>query len=363
MGQIVAGIAHELNNPLTIVIGNIQLMLMRERNEKNVESLSRIQDGAERATKIVKNLLTFARQETPERKLVSVNNVIRKSIELRSYELRISNIEVSTEMDEELPETMADSHQLQQVFLNLIVNAEHAMIDAHSKGLLRITSRREDGKILIFFSDDGPGIPKESLHRIFEPFYTTKAVGKGTGLGLSICQGIIVEHGGKIDVESTVGRGTTFIIELPIQKWVPETPVAPVFVRTPTVSKRRILVVEDEIQIRQLLQDILKSLGHQVEVAGNGRIALGMIEQKNYDLIISDVKMPEMSGAEFYAAIKRKGAALERRVVFVTGDLMNPETLQFVESTGRPWLGKPFDIESITKTISDCLSETGVIKG
>jgi signal transduction histidine kinase/ActR/RegA family two-component response regulator len=362
MGQVVAGIAHELNNPLTIVIGNIQLMLMRERNEKNVESLSRIQDGAERASKIVKNLLTFARQETPERKLVNVNTIIRKSVELRSYELRVSNIEISTELDQSLPETMADPHQLQQVFLNLIVNAEHAMIEAHGKGLLRVKSRREEGRILIFFSDDGPGIPNENLHRIFEPFFTTKAVGKGTGLGLSICQGIIVEHGGKIDVESTPGRGTTFVIELPIQKWASETPAVAPPVRVPSVAKRRILVVEDELQIRLLLQDILKALGHQVEVASNGRIALGMMDNKNYDLIITDVKMPELSGAEFYAAIKRKGAALERKVIFVTGDLMNPETLQFVESTGRPWLGKPFDIDAITKTISDCLSETTAVR-
>ncbi len=360
MGQTVAGIAHELNNPLTIVIGNIQLMLMRERNEKNVESLSRIQDGAERASKIVKNLLTFARQETPERKLVSVNTVIRKSLELRSYELRICNIEVSTELDEELPETMADPHQLQQVFLNLIVNAEHAMIETHGKGLLRIRSRSYNGKILIFFSDDGPGISNENLHRIFEPFFTTKPVGKGTGLGLSICQAIIIEHGGRIDVESTIGRGTTFVIELPIQKWAPETPIVTAPVRALSVSKRRILVVEDELQIRLLLQDILKSLGHDVEIAGNGRVALGMIDHKNYDLIISDVKMPEMSGPEFYAAIKRRAAALERRIIFVTGDLMNPETLQFVESTGRPWLAKPFDIDSITRTISECLSETTV---
>jgi signal transduction histidine kinase/CheY-like chemotaxis protein len=362
MGQIVAGIAHELNNPLTIVIGNIQLMLMRERNEKNVESLSRIQDGAERASKIVRNLLTFARQETPERKLVAVNPIIRKSIELRSYEMRVNNIEVSMELDESLPETLADPHQLQQVFLNLVVNAEHAMIDAHGKGLLRVMSRREDGKILIFFSDDGPGIPNENLNRIFEPFFTTKAVGKGTGLGLSICQGILGEHGGKIDVESTVGRGTTFVIELPIQKWAPETQVVTSPARISSVGRRRILVIEDELQIRQLLHDILKSLGHQVEVASNGRIALGMVHQRNYDLIISDVKMPEMSGAEFYAAIKRRGAALERKIIFVTGDLMNPETLQFVESTGRPWLGKPFDIDSIAKTISDCLMESTTVK-
>src|SRR4030095_14641586 len=190
-----------------------------------------------------------ARQETPERKLVSVNTIIRKSVELRSYELRVSNVDVSTELEEALPETMADAHQLQQVFLNLIVNAEHAMIEAHGKGLLRVRSRREEGKLLIFFSDDGPGIPNDNLHRIFEPFFTTKAVGKGTGLGLSICQGIIVEHGGKIDVESTPGRGTTFVIELPIQKWALATPAVAPPVRVPSVAKRRILVVEDELQI------------------------------------------------------------------------------------------------------------------
>ena len=356
MGQVVAGIAHELNNPLTIVIGNVQLMLMREMNEKNHQSLTRIRDGADRASKIVKNLLTFARQETPERKPVDVNVVLRKAVELRAYELKVSNIEVSTELASDVPETMADPHQLQRVFLNLIVNAEHAMIEAHGKGLLRMSTRSDNGRILIFFSDDGPGIPKENLRRIFEPFFTTKAVGKGTGLGLSICQGIVGEHAGRIDVESTVGRGTTFIVEIPVQRWVPQTPAAPAATRTPSISRKRILVVEDELQIRQLLEDILQSAGHDVESAANGRAALDLIDRHKYDLIISDVKMPEISGPEFYAELKRKGAALEQRLIFVTGDLMNPETLQFIESTGRAWLGKPFDVDAVTRTIADCLN-------
>jgi two-component system NtrC family sensor kinase len=356
MGQVVAGIAHELNNPLTIVIGNIQLMMMREHNEKNVQSLTRIKDGADRASKIVKNLLTFARQEKPERKLSDINGVLKKALELRAYELKVSNIEVSTELAEDLPETMADPHQLQRVFLNLIVNAEQAMIDAHGKGLLRLSTRFDAGRILVFVSDDGPGIPHENLRRIFEPFFTTKPVGKGTGLGLSICQAIIGEHGGRIDVESTVARGTTLIIELPVQRWVPQAVPEPVIVRMPAVSRKRILVVEDEAQIRQLFEDVIKNAGHDVETAPNGRIALELIDKKNFDLIISDVKMPEVSGPEFYAALKRKGAALEQRLIFVTGDLMNAETLQFVESTGRTWLGKPFDIAVVTRTIADCLN-------
>ncbi len=357
MGQVVAGIAHELNNPLTIVIGNVQLLMMRELNEKNRQSLARIKDGAERASKIVKNLLTFARQDTPERKPVDINAILKKTLDLRLYELKVSNIEVSVDLATNLPEAMADPHQLQQVFLNLIVNAEHAMIAAHGKGLLRMSTRAEAGRILVFFSDDGPGIPQENLARIFDPFFTTKPVGKGTGLGLSICQGIIDEHGGRIDVESTVGRGSTFIVDLPIQRWIPQPLPPPTGAQTRAPSRKRILVVEDEVQIRQLFEDLLKEQGHQVKTVSNGRIALELLDKEKFDLIISDVKMPEISGPDFYAALKRKGSAIEQRVVFVTGDLMNRETLQFIESTGRLWLGKPFDLEAINRTIADCLSK------
>jgi CheY-like chemotaxis protein len=219
-----------------------------------------------------------------------------------------------------------------------------------------MTTRADDGRLLILFSDDGPGIPRENLRRLFEPFFTTKQIGKGTGLGLSICQGIIGEHGGRIDVESTVGRGTTFIVELPVQNWIPQTTAPRATVRMPSVTRKRILVVEDEPGIQHLFEDVLRSEGHQVETAGNGRAALDLMDHKEYDLIISDVKMPEISGPELYEAIKRKGSAMEQRVVFVTGDLMNAETVQFVENTGRPWLRKPFDIDSIARTISDCLN-------
>jgi two-component system NtrC family sensor kinase len=353
---VVAGIAHELNNPLTIIIGNIQLMMMRELNEKNAQSLTLIKDGAQRASKIVRNLLTFARQEKPERKATDINSVLKKTLELRAYELKISNVEVNLDLAPNLPETMADPHQLQQVFLNLIVNAEHAMIDAHGKGLLRLSTKSEPGVILVFFSDDGPGIPNENLRRIFEPFFTTKAVGKGTGLGLSICQGIIGEHGGRIDVVSTIGRGTTFIIELPIQRWFAQPVPEPAAVRVPATTRKRIIVVEDEPQIRQLMEEVIRNAGHHVQTAANGREALDAIDRQDFDLIITDVKMPEISGQELYAALKRKGAGLEQRVIFVTGDLMNAETLQFVESTGHTWLGKPFDVATVTRAIAERLN-------
>ena len=355
MGQVVAGIAHELNNPLTIVIGNVQLMMLQEKNEKTVQWLSRVQGGAERASQIVKNLLIFARQKAPERRLIDINSVITKTLDLRLYELRINNIEVSVDLDPSLPETMADPHQLQQVFLNLLVNAENAMSEAHGKGLLRIKSQQEDGHLQILFSDNGPGISNENIRRVFDPFFTTKPVGKGTGLGLSICQGIIAEHGGSIDLDNTVGRGCTFAVTIPIQQRERSAAVAAAPERTVTPTRKKILVVQEEPQIRQLFIDVLTGEGYDVYTAANGTLALELIDQTPYDLIISDVRMEELSGADLYALSKRKRVGLEHRFLFVTGDVLDPDTLQFVKSPGRNWLQKPFDVASLTNAVAELL--------
>ena len=171
---------------------------------------------AQRAARVVKNLLTFARKHTPVKQLVDVNSIIEKVLELRAYEQRVSNIQVVTRFAPDLPETMASYFQLQQVFLNIIINAEYFMIEAHHRGTLTITTEGAGNIIRVSFADDGPGISKENLGHVFDPFFTTKEVGKGTGLGLSICHGVITEHGGKIYAESELGKGATFVVELPI---------------------------------------------------------------------------------------------------------------------------------------------------
>jgi signal transduction histidine kinase/ActR/RegA family two-component response regulator len=349
MGQIVSGIAHELNNPLTVVLGNTQLLLMRNHDNADVEALKRVGESAERASKIVRNLLSFARQDSSERRLTDVNAVITKTLELHGYELRVRDISVELDLQRSLPTTMADASQLQQVFLNLIVNAEHAMIDSNGKGRLYIRTRTEGSAIRAEFSDDGPGISDEIKGRIFEPFFTTKAVGKGTGLGLSICQNIIQEHGGRIEVKSALGVGTTFVVLIPVQKHSAleeESQPAPQETR---VVRKRILVVEDDAAIRQLFTESLSSDGHSVETVDSGVAALQSLGLYEYDLIFSDIKMPKLSGMDFYNALKSQGRGMEQRVVFVTGDLINPDTRQFLESTGCSWLGKPFDITAIKR--------------
>jgi two-component system NtrC family sensor kinase len=216
VGELASGIAHELNNPLTSVIGFSQLVLDKEIPDDIKEDVRIISSEAQRAAGVVKNLLTFARKHAQVKELANINDIINKVLELRSYEQRVNNIRVETQFAADLPSVMADYFQLQQVFLNMVINAEHFMVEAHNKGTLTITTERVDRVVKAAFADDGPGIPEEDLGHVFDPFFTTKEVGKGTGLGLSICHGIITEHGGQIYAASELGKGATFIVELPI---------------------------------------------------------------------------------------------------------------------------------------------------
>jgi len=216
VGELAAGIAHELNNPLTSVIGFSQLLLGKDMPDDVKEDAKVIYNEALRTAEVVKNLLTFAGKHTPVKQLVNINNIIDKVLELRAYEQKVNNIQVITRFAPDLPEIMADYFQLQQVFLNIIINAEQFMIETHKRGTLTITTENTGNIIRASFTDDGPGIPKENLGHVFDPFFTTKEVGRGTGLGLSICHGIITEHGGRIQGESEPGKGVTFVVELPI---------------------------------------------------------------------------------------------------------------------------------------------------
>jgi len=216
IGELAAGIAHELNNPLTGVIGFSQLLMDREMPDDAREDLKAVYSEAQRASQVVKNLLTFARKHAAAKEKVNINDVINKVLELRAYEQNLENIKVDARLDSELPKVMADYFQLQQVFLNIIINAEYFMKEAHNKGTLTITTEKVGNKIKASFADDGSGIAKDDLGHLFDPFFTTKEVGRGTGLGLSICHGIIAEHGGRIYAESELGKGATFIVELPI---------------------------------------------------------------------------------------------------------------------------------------------------
>jgi PAS domain S-box-containing protein len=217
IGEMSAGVAHELNNPLTGIVSLSQLLLESNPPDELREDITDIHNEAQRAASIVKNLLTFSRKHAPVREPTQLNRVIEDVIRLRAYEHKVNNIDVRTHLAPDLPEVVVDYHQMQQVFLNIVLNAESAMAEVHNPGSLTVTTRRLNNHVIVSFSDDGPGIPQENLNRLFDPFFTTKEVGKGTGLGLSICYGIVTQHGGKIHAQNRAGKGATFVVELPIE--------------------------------------------------------------------------------------------------------------------------------------------------
>ena len=358
VGLLASGVGHEINNPLTAVVGYSQLLMQEDLREDIKEQLAAINEGAQRVASIVKKLLAFARHQKPERIYASTNTTLATTLDLLAPQLKTSNIETNLQLDPNLPWTVADIGQLQQVFLNLVINAETEMRLAHGKGKLSIKTEKTDNTIRISFQDNGPGIAEDNLEKIFDPFFTTREVGEGTGLGLSICHGIITEHNGRIYAESEPGKGATFIVELPV---VPEEkhpqaakPVAEEAAKVPTA---RILVVDDEPVILDFVSRVLTDEGYEVETVANAKDALVKIKSERYGLILLDIKMPGMSGAELYKRIQGIARSLARRVVFITGDVLGADTIDFLARTQASYVTKPFDAKQLKKEINRILAE------
>ena len=347
IGQLAAGMAHEINNPLAVIFGLSELLLEQDLAPKVRSYLEKMHFETQRMAKIVHNLLSFARENDAKRIPVHVRDIIEQAIEMKASEFRVNNIIVTTQSPTVLSPILGDPHLLLEVLLNIFTNAQQAMTETHGGGELIIQTGRTEDRIRISISDSGPGIPLEHLNRIFDPFFTTKEVGTGTGLGLSICHGIIRQHDGNLWAESDLGKGTTFHLELPVlrsdgEEW-PQAPQPD----DPPVGNKQILVVDDEPGIQFLFSEAWSREGASVDVAKSGQEAWQMLQSKAYDCIIIDLKMPGMNGQALYQLIKDSEGELAPKCIFLTGATFSPETQEFMDTIDNPLLGKPVSLKEL----------------
>jgi two-component system NtrC family sensor kinase len=354
VGQLISGVAHELNNPLASVLGFADFLIETgEAPTALAEPLRVIQQEAQRAASIVKNLLTFARKQDQERRAVALGEVLERTVVLLRNQLIQHRVDPVLEVADGLPDVYGSPNQLQQVFVNLINNGAQAIAATGRPGKVTIRARPWLDGVAVDVADTGPGVPANLAERIFEPFFTTKREGEGTGLGLSICAGLVKEHGGRLSLQSARGAGATFTVELPAAP-APE-PVGEA--DAPQVpAHARVLVVDDETHILHYMRATLESWGHEVETAADGAEGLRRALEGGHDLIFTDVRMPGVGGRELFETLRARAPAVAARVIFATGDTVAGDTLAFLKGTGRPVLTKPFKLAELRTTLAAALA-------
>ena len=358
LGQTMSGVAHELNNPLATILACAERLSSRRLDELTRRDLEAIHNAAERAARIVRNLQTFVRKRHTTRTTVDLNDVVRETLAIRAYEQRAANVVILEALAAGLPPIFADPHQIQQILLNLIINAEQAMLDAHGRGMLILRSWHEPDRdaVILEVNDDGPGMPEALQPKIFDPFFTTKAVGKGTGLGLTVAYAIAQEHGGRLTVASREGRGASFFLELPVSGTNVRLPDAARTEPLPDVPPgTRALVVEDEQALNEAVAAALADEGFTVDRAANGEEALFRLRDASYDVVICDLKMPKVDGMMFFREVSTTMPQVARRLVFVTGDVAGTEAERFLEESGCRWVPKPFRLRDLVRVARETL--------
>jgi PAS domain S-box-containing protein len=344
LGSLLAGVSHELNNPLAAIVGQAEMLEEDSQGTVFETRAKKISAAAGRCARIVQTFLAMARQKEAQLAVVDLNEIVASSLEITEYGLRTAGIAVKVTLGTMLPKVLGDRDQLHQVLVNLIVNAQQAMEggETFDKTLTLRTSVSHDGSVLLDVGDTGPGVPDKLQGRIFEPFFTTKPQGMGTGVGLSFSHGIIAAHGGAIALEPS-RRGAHFRLSLPPAS-ESDLVAVPVDAGTGAAAGAggAALIVEDEADVAETLRELLEREGYEVTVAGDGAAALMAIDRSDYDLILSDLRMPGVSGPDLHARLAETRPYLVDRMGFVTGDTLGSSMNDFLRHCGRPVLEKPF---------------------
>jgi PAS domain S-box-containing protein len=359
MGTLLAGVAHELNNPLAILMGRANLLEEKTTDLAIQEDLRRIRETANRCGRIVRTFLDMARSKPPRRSNVAINDAVVAATDMLRYGYRTHGIALDTVLADALPAIHADPDQIVQVVVNLLVNAQQALAGRPGERRVRVSTgveRPRDGgqpRVWLRVQDSGPGVPAELRPRIFEPFFTTKSSGLGTGLGLAMSRTLAREHGGDLVLEAeSPQEGALFVLMLPVSG-VSERPTlvwhAP---KAETAASSRVLVLDDEPELTQLMCELLESAGYEVATAESGTVALELLDTASFDAIVSDVRMPDMDGAQFWRRVKARHPALAGRTLFVTGDTLSPDVREFFCESGCARLEKPFSNSDLTAEVA-----------
>ncbi len=357
VGQLISGVAHELNNPLTAILGYAQLLEGAGLDHQSADYVRKLFKQAQRTHRVVQNLLSFARQRKPQKQEVDLRKVLEESLTLREYDLKVNNVSLERDIPDDLPSVVADPHQLEQVFLNIVNNALDAMVEASASGVLKVRVFKKDVYVCVEFDDSGPGIKDPS--RIFDPFYTTKSVGKGTGLGLSICYGIVKEHGGEIVARNREEGGATIEVRL-LASEKPALPEAVASTRRESVLAGRVLLVEDEEAVLEFERDVLVGAGAEVITSMSVDDTQQQLRNGSFDVVVMNGRMPGgCSAQEMYEWIAKNRPGMEKGLLLTFSSVTDTQTRSFLQEQGVPSLAKPFEVADLISQVRGLIQREG----
>jgi len=338
LGRLLSDVAHEVSNPLTTLVARSAMIRMSSTLEDAYRHAGIIEEQGQRAARCMRTLSVFGRQHEPGRILIDLNEVVRAALELQRHQLAGSNITVAAELEPGLPHVSGEEQELQQVVLNLVLNAFEAIAAARPRGAITVSTHADEERVWVSIRDDGPGMPPAVADRAFQPFFTTKV--ERLGLGLGIARELAIAHGGDIAAHSVEGVGT--IVTLTLPRPVTASPTESESAAPEGVPAARLLVVDDESDVGELLTDILRTRGYETQYVASPKAALELMRDRDFQGVLMDLRMPEMSGTELWRELQRERPALALKTIFMTGDYASPETTAMVGATERPFLSKPF---------------------
>ena len=361
LGGLLAGVAHELNNPLSIVLGYAYMLQNQVEGESAKRRVDRLAQAAERCSKIVKTFLAMARQKPTLIESCSINDVIELALDITEYSLTSKGIDVQQQLNSDVPPVAIDQDQIAQVFTNLIINAESAMSSKDGEATLSIRSYVDEasGQVVVEIADNGIGIDEDMQDRIFEPFFTTKDVGEGTGVGLAFCLRIVSSHQGELTVNSSKGNGACFSVRLPVADGLYNNQDQSLPATSSEMQKKRILVVDDEVHVANMITELLQDKGYQTVSLNDAESALKLLDKESFDAVLSDVKMPGMDGSDFYDQLADRNSAYLNYVGFVTGDTLSQRVADLLDRSGCQYIEKPISPDALFQLVERLCQQQG----